>query len=315
MNKRTMRLCGAASEDLRVPADVLVEVVASLVEGARQATRFFVEGQSTRKGTRPSWLDAACGFEVTGLTPGSVVIGLAAPTLAEADPSRFGSEGQVAMFADPLRVLEPGVTAIDLFADVLDNAIHGEPDRVMVDRALLDTCLRFARATRGRFGAVELQGIAGRSKPLVVSPEHIAHLELLRDDTPPPRAVRVAGRLDTITASKASIVLVLADNSTVSARLDAELVEGIKHLFNTKVVVSGMAQFRPSGKLLTIDVEHIGAARPEDAVFEQPPRGQLRLVPTPAMRQDQSTGVSAFFATWPGEESDEELLAALEAIR
>jgi hypothetical protein len=31
--------------------------------------------------------------------------------------------------------------------------------------------------------------------------------------------------------------------------------------------------------------------------------------------QAEGTGVSAFFGTWPGDESDEELLDALEAIR
>jgi len=38
-------------------------------------------------------------------------------------------------------------------------------------------------------------------------------------------------------------------------------------------------------------------------------------VPATMARQDATTGVSAFFGTWPGDETDEELLAALEAIR
>jgi len=35
-----------------------------------------------------------------------------------------------------------------------------------------------------------------------------------------------------------------------------------------------------------------------------------RLIP-----QDESSGVAAFFGTWPGGESDEDLLAALDEIR
>jgi len=58
---------------------VLLETVGALLEGARQATRFFIEGESTRKGPRPAWLDAACSVDVTGLTAGSAVVALEAP--------------------------------------------------------------------------------------------------------------------------------------------------------------------------------------------------------------------------------------------
>lgn len=315
MKRRTVTLCGASDGGLRVPADVLVEAVSALLEGARQATRFFVEGQSTRKGTRPAWLEAVCGFEVTGLKPGSVVIALEAPTLAEADASRFGGGHLVPMFAEPQRMIDVGATAVDLFAEVLASALESDREHVVGDRALFETCVRFARAGRGRFGAIQLSGFPGRDAPLVVGPEHIPHLELLRDETPAPRAVRVAGRLDTISASKASCVLILADGTSVPARLDTQDIESLKQHFNAKVVVSGIAQFRPSGRLLTIDVEHIGPSRPQDVVFEQAPRAPLRLIPASTMRQDSTVGVAAFFGTWPGEETDEELLAALEAIR
>ena len=315
MKKKTITLSGASSGGVRVPADVLVDAVSSLLEGARQATRFFVEGQSTRKGMRPAWLEAACCIEVTGLQPGSVVIDLEAPTLAEADVFRFGGGRQVPMFAEPQRMIDVDSTAVDLFAEVLYSAIHCDREHVVGDRGLFETCVRFARATRGRFGSIELSGLSDGGGRLVVAPDHIPHLELLRDETPAPKAVRVAGRLDTISASKAGIVLVLADGSSVSARLDTQDNEALKHMFNERVVVAGIAQFRPSGKLLTIDVEHIGPARPEDTVFEHAPRAQLRLVPISPARQDATVGVSAFFGTWPGEETDEELLAALEAIR
>ena len=84
--------------------------------------------------------------------------------------------------------------------------------------------------------------------------------------------------------------------------------------FGSRAVVSGVAQFRPSGKLLVIDVEHLGPARDGDAVFESAPKAVTRPVASPLL-QDESAGVSAFFGTWPGVESDEELLGALEAIR
>lgn len=314
MKKHTMTLLGEARGGLRVPAEVLLEAIGALLEGARQATRFLVEGESTRKGPRPVWLDAACNIEVTGLTAGSAVVALEAPTLSDAAPERFGGTRQVSLFAEPLRLIDSSNSAVDIFAGVLAAVVQGDRDQVLADRALLDTCVRFARAARNGFNGVQLEGIAGRGTPLLVRHDEVAKIELLRDETPGPKAVRVTGTLDTISATKSDIMLTLVDGTAVAARLDAHDNDQLKVLFGKQVVVSGMAQFRPSGKLMVIEVEHLGPARDGDAVFECAPKVAARPV-APQLLQDETTGVSAFFCTWPGEESDEDLLAALEAIR
>lgn len=309
-----MTLLGGTHHELRVPAEVLLETVGALVEGARQATRFFVEGESTRKGPRPAWLDAACKIEVTGLRAGSAVVALEAPALVDAAPDRFGGAHQVSLFAEPQRLVDVTNSAVDIFAGVLASVLQGDRERVLADRALLDTCVRFARATRDGFDGIQLQGIAGLDAPLVVRRDDVATVELLRDETPGPRAVRVSGTLDTISATKSNVVLTLADGSGVAARLDAHDNDQLRALFGSRVVVSGMAHFRPSGKLLAIDVEHLGRARDGDVLFEGAPK--VAAKPTaPSSPQDDTTGVSAFFGTWPGDESDDELLDALEAIR
>ncbi len=315
MKKHTMTLLGGTRGELRVPADVLLETVGALLEGARQATRFFIEGESTRKGPRPAWLDAACTVEVTGLTAGSAVVALEAPALADAAPDRFGGAHQVSLFAEPQQLLDASHSAVDIFAGVLASVVRGEKERVLADRALLDTCVRFARAARDGFDGVQLEGIAGLSAPLMVRRDDVAKIELLRDETPGPKAVRVSGTLDTISATKSDVVLTLSDGTTVAARLDAHDNEQLKALFGSRVVVSGMAQFRPSGKLLVIDVEHLGPARDGDAVFESSPKATATRPAASLLPQDETSGVSAFFGTWPGDESDEELLDALEAIR
>ncbi len=314
MKKHTMTLLGVTRGELRVPADVLLETIGALLEGARQATLFFIEGKSTRKGPRPAWLDATCNIEVTGLTAGSAVVALEAPALADAAPDRFGGVHQVSLFAEPQQLLDASHSAVDIFAGVLASVVRGEKERVLADRALLDTCVRFARAARDGFEGVQLEGIAGLAAPLVVRRDDVAKIELLRDETPGPKAVRVSGSLDTISATKSDVVLTLSDGTAVAARLDARDNEQLKALFGSRVVVSGMAQFLPSGKLLVIDVEHLGPARDGDVVFESAPKATARPVAS-LLPQDEASGVSAFFGTWPRDETDEDLLDALEAIR
>jgi hypothetical protein len=179
MKKHTLKLLGGPGGALRVPAEVLLEVVGALLEGARLATRLLVESESTRKGSRPAWLDAACALEVTGLRSGSAIVDVEAPRLA--DTLGAGVES----------VAHAGVeqqSAVDCFADVLAAVLSGERDWVLADRALLEACVRFARAGSRGFEGVELGGL-GRHGSLVLRASDVQRIELLRDETPAPPTV------------------------------------------------------------------------------------------------------------------------------
>jgi hypothetical protein len=131
---------------------------------------------------------------------------------------------------------------------------------------------------------------------------------------PRPRAVRVAGTLDTISSSKPDFVLTLVDGTTVAARFHTGDIEQLKTLFGKRVVIDGVAQFSSAGALVNIDVEHLGPAHDGDELFERVPDAGAKPVAA-TLSQGATTGVSAFFGTWPGDETDEELLEALKAIR
>jgi len=316
VKQHTITLQGGPA-GLRVPADVLVELVSALQEGALRAARFVVEGESVRKGPKPAWLDAVGRFDVTGLTQGSAVLQVEAPSLAEAMPERFGAAAQVALFADPSRSVDTSQSAIDFFGTVLTSALREDREGLLADRPLLEACARLARAPGRGFRSVTLGGIAGAGEPVELSSADVDKIELLRDETPAPRAVRVTGTLDTISVTKTDVVLRLADGTAVAARVERHDPEELRGLFAKRVVVAGFAQYRPSGKLLVIDAEHIGLATEGDALWEQPPAPRpVKTAPVAQLQpQDETSGVAAFFGTWPGEESDEELLAALSEIR
>jgi hypothetical protein len=182
VTQHRLTLLGGRPGELRVSADALQEMLAALMEGARQATRFVVEGQSVRRGTKPAWLDAACQVEITQLSGGSTVVSLDAPTLEEAAPDRFGRGGQGVLFEDPDAEVAKH-TAVELFGSVLASVVEGPVDDVMADRGLLATCARFAAAA-GAFEGARLEGLTGRDAPLVVGGEHVATIQRLRDETP-----------------------------------------------------------------------------------------------------------------------------------
>jgi len=89
-------------------------------------------------------------------------------------------------------------------------------------------------------------------------------------------------------------------------------------LWGRKVVVSGFARFRPSGSLVRVEAERIEPAEEHDVAL-------WSALPWPnfggplderSLRQPQgpTTGVGAILGQLPDEESDEEIIEALERL-
>lgn len=315
MPKHTLILMGGAQDQLRISATTLHEAIGALLEGARLATRFAIDGESTRTGPRPAWLDSACAIDITGLTAGSTCLTMQAPTLQEADPTKFGTPGQRSLFEEHERSIT-SQSAIELFGEVLAAAIDQPADEITADRPLLDACLRFANVSSlSGVEGIRIEGLRKRSTPLLITPAHGLSIEQLRDQTPTPRAVRVSGVLDTISASRTDVILMLKDGSRLLARIDAPDLAALISLFGQHVVVSGVAHYRPSGQPFIIHAQSILKAGPNDHLFEVAPATRPRKLTSHLAAQDSTpAGVSAFFGAWPGDESEADLLAALEDI-
>jgi hypothetical protein len=120
--------------------------------------------------------------------------------------------------------------------------------------------------------------------------------------------------LDTVSASRTDVVLTLKDGTRVPARMAEHDVEVLRSLLGKEVVVSGVAHYRPSGRLLILDVEAIDSARPEDRIFERASTAQMQNVSLEPVDSSEASGVAAFFGLWPGDETDAQLLEALQAV-
>jgi aspartyl/asparaginyl-tRNA synthetase len=135
---------------------------------------------------------------------------------------------------------------------------------------------------------------------------------------PQPRQVRVTGVLDKIRHSTRSFGLKLEDGTEVRGVLNTrEQTEELKQFLGKKLLVLGRAVYRVSGKLLRIDAEGFEAGEGQPRLFAKVPVArEIRpaIVPIkPASHQQQ--GVSAFFGTWPGEETDEDFEQMLAELR
>ncbi len=135
---------------------------------------------------------------------------------------------------------------------------------------------------------------------------------------PAPRQVKVAGRLDAMTVSDRTFALITAEkHCPVKGIAKSVDQKTLSTLLGQDVLVSGRAHFTTSGEVLTIEAEQIINASAHDLKVW----GQL---PTPLHRpfnlsdfkvpQSPDSGMSMIYGTWPGDETDEEILKALEEL-
>ncbi len=196
-----------------------------------------------------------------------------------------------------------GVTAIDVFADALSGALSENRESVFADGPLLELFVRFSRSSAEGLELVRSNGVALKFGPADVSGlEHLLHV------TPGNRAVRVVGDLKP-ESTPGMATLVVPKGDSVRVRFTGLVPVG------ERTVVSGIGHFGPSGACFLVDAEYIGSAVPGDEIFEEVPVTDTADFMPPSIPQDALTGVNAFIGTWPGDETDEELLAALKAIR
>lgn len=149
--------------------------------------------------------------------------------------------------------------------------------------------------------------------------EHMAIIERDRrpeSETPPPQTVRVAGKLDMISLSTGGFELILDDGTPApGVFIEGDLATKAS-LVGSRVLVQGRAIYQTSGRLLQIDARSIdpGADAPGFWSKISPPLG--RKLDLRALRKPQTptSGVSAIFGIWPGNETDEEWAEMIERL-
>ena len=309
MLKYSLRLLGPDARGARIGAGTLKAVLDVLTEGARGALRLRAEGRSSARGTVPEWLARAADFDVLGFKPGSTVIELEARTLGEADPGRFGQ-------GDLLLDLDPGESCLGLLQGSLAEALEGMQDSELYDEALLGKFEGFADVLSREITTIEFtNGIPNAKLHVTVDTERIAKLRRLRRETPPEQRVRLAGWLDAIRHSDRMFTLKLESGSTLRGVAEDVPTDVLRDLFGRKAIVSGSAFFRPSGKLLRLEADHIEPAGDDFSLWSVEPR-PLWGAMEPSLRQPQGprSGINAIIGQWPGDESDDEVTKALKEL-
>jgi hypothetical protein len=314
---QTIALRAKASYGSRVPPIPVGCLLESIPELVRQSIAMAFQRRSAERGRPPEWLVAASDVRLVGIDAGE-------DTSVKFDVPRLGDAAKAVYKQGELFPSRPDQddTGFDLLGDVISDvgASNGDSDRF--DQNLLDSLRRLKgrkRVLNGQFQEILVSGRRYMAENrAVVNHQTIAAAASLRAGTPPVTRARVVGVLDTVRISTQTFGLKLDDGHEVRGVLSAGELETLLRLFATKqrVVVRGDAVFRPSGQLLLIDAEDIGTAEREPAIWSRVPQPARAGIDARALRKPQGprSGLAAVLGHWPGEETDEEVRAALEVV-
>ena len=212
----------------------------------------------------------------------------------------------------------PDWTGFEVFAAILQDLAAGDEDSERYDRGLLYAFRGFDRVLGRAFQEARVEERRERAGGYAcLNAATLDTARRLGAHVPAPRAVRVVGKLDMIRKSTQAFALQLDAGEEVRGVLIEQDIGNLTPLFGRRVAVHGRAVYRPSGRLLRLDAEAILPGDNESALWSKVPPPLERAVRTRELRQPQTAtmGVTAFFGSWPGDETDNELLTALEALR
>ncbi len=308
MFKYKVKLKGFGAERDGISSFVLRDLMDVLTEGMLRALRLRVEGRSAVAGMIPAWLDVAADVDV--YVKDASTIEIEAPPLYATMPERFK---QLSFFAE----LDTSKSCFTVFEESLNDALSGDANSDLYDNGVLETFAEFKRLLARGVESVEINNGRPRpSGPIVIQSGSIDAINRLRRQTPASRRVRLAGKIDMIRHSDRMFTLILESGETLRGVASGIEEETLKQFFGKVAVVSGEAVFRPSGSLLRVEADRIEAASGDVSIWSVVPRPLEAAIDARSLYKHQGSfsGLNAIFGRWPGDETDEEIFSALEAI-
>ena len=310
------RLSGLREAEGQIKATSLQRTVDALLKTTERATRLLATGEGSGRGQKPHWLKKATDFTITGLKPGSTILGIEAPTLRETACEVFGLQEFWPERTTSDRAALDG-TSLDLASLAIREAQENDPSGDRFDSSVLEAILDFRKIT-GRSGIrYELTSQDSEHGNFVLDDSSYTWIEIRLTEIPPPKAFIVSGRLDKIEHDAGRFRLLVGPDSSLLGRLDPGSleVEALRPLWGRQTTVEGMVHFKANGQPRLIEARRIGSHADRDVIFEEIPAAEISgakgMTPNQE-RQARSFDPMELWDTWPGDESIEKLLADLD---
>jgi hypothetical protein len=309
--EHTIRLAGENHFGSKAPPAAPSVVLRNLPEALRQSVLMAFEGRTSPRGRPPRWLERSSDIRFVGLSGDEdTILHFEVPSLGEAAEELY--EQQEFWNSRP----DPADTCFDLFGDVIGDVRDSKEDSQRFDSRLLKKFKRLGAALDHDYESISIGGNRTNEDSALITEQVVENATRMVQGTPSPNRVRVVGTLDMIRASTEAFAIKLDDGQEVAGVVSSGEVTSLPDLFQQRVLVLGMAVYRPSGSLLRIDAKQVSAANGESSLWSRMPQPTKRKIDRSEIVQFQGpkSGLAAIIGKWPGDESDEDIDAALEQI-
>ncbi len=210
---------------------------------------------------------------------------------------------------------KPTDTAFELFAAIVGDIRAGARDSTRFDHPLLHRVAGYGRMLKGGLESIGFPDV--RTAPNARIDGDVSRTaEALYRETPPPQRVRLTGRLDVLGVSKRVLGIELESGARITAVWALEKITNLAPFLDQRVVVEGLAAFRPSGTLLRVDADAIAEATATDAFFSAIPHAEPRIAGVHAASRvaEGKSAYAALFGCLGAEESDEAFVDAVAEL-
>ncbi len=312
--ERTFELSGAEGLGAKPKPELIGPVLTHLHDTLQDAVRMGFLHSSRARGRIPSALKAAAEVRYLGHTAigqEGTQLHFEVPTFLSAAAELF--DQQLLWSEGP----QPEQTAFELLGEALWDVRMQRKDSTHYDRGILQRINGYRRILKQGITDIRLPDTNLEHRGSI-DPVTIDAAGKLSAAIPPPRRVRIAGRLDLMAASRAALKLVVKDGIEITALWEGQPeIEDLREYFNRDVVLEGNGIFRASGALLRVDATAITLAGEQDEFFRQVPKAEPNnsdYHPLIVLRAGEPSAYNRIWGVIPGEEGDEEFAEAVEAF-
>ncbi len=309
--EHTIRLASDQHYGQNAPSTGPGIVLRLMPDIVRRSILMRFEGRGTPRGRPPQWLTRASDVRFVGLSgDDDTVLHFEAPVLGDAAETIYAQ--QELWDARP----SPEDTGFDLLGDVISDVRDRDVESDRYDSLLLGRLARFRNALTAGYRSLAVCGHRFEKSPAIFDDRGLANAIEMASATPSPNRVRVAGTLDMIRASTETFAVKLDDGQEVRGVIASGDVGDLSDFFQKRVLVLGRAVYHPSGTLLRVDAEQVSLSEDESSFWSRMPQPNHKPFNKAKFRKPQGpkSGLAAIMGKWPGDESDEEIDAALREL-
>jgi hypothetical protein len=162
------------------------------------------------------------------------------------------------------------LTPMALVIQSFQAALHNENEDADLDKPLLKSLMGFKK---NFIGANQVFYLANRGSVAEVrlTKDDFQKIGLLEDSIPEPKKVIVNGQLDEMKVSKGKLGLETENGFVNVFANDKAIIENIVNFMGKDITISGMAHFKPNGKLSFVEIQEYGEPGARDKFFSKQP--------------------------------------------